>query len=1074
MAVTWRGGDPARSQRAGGQSERIDRFLGEAAQLLDAPALEGDDFRALVSAAPDPGAVALGALRVAEAAQAADAVAEAAPAFTSAAPLARFAALAGASEACTDHLARHPRAAGLLAEPAGDLMLGHERSAAPVLRAALLEAVGADPDSPRPVAQLAGEEGVAALRAAYRDRLIMLAADDLTAPDPQACVAEVSRILSDLAAAAVEAGLAVARAEVPGAAGVDLAIIGMGKCGARELNYVSDVDVVYCWEPVADDAQDPDAPEPDSADGASSPGDSGDQEGDRAQDAAAGEADGADDVAGDGGSHEAESSEDRAQIAARLAVRTAEAVSGHAAEPALWELDAALRPEGKAGPLVRTLGEFSHYYREVAHNWEFQALLKARPIAGAAELGRRWAAELSPLVWTASGREGFIDGVRAMRRRVVDLLPSAEADRQLKLGAGGLRDVEFSAQLLQLVHGADDEEIRVPATLSAVAVLGERGYMSREDAGLLGDAYRFMRVVEHRLQMPRMQRTALLPSDEAKLRLLARTVYGSGDRSAERLLAERERLAHRVRALHEQIFYRPILEAAAGEPHLAGLSDAAARERLSAFGYRDTKSAMKHIRALTSGVSRPSNVIRQALPALLDWFSSGVDPDAALLAFRRLSEDLAGSAWFLRLLRDSGSAAKSLAHVLSLSRFATELLLVNPAAAAWLDDPAQLAARSGEELAGELAELAGRGRGDAIAGIRGVWGRELLRTALADILDADGPAEVAARLSAAMDACIHAAVQAVRAELDPQAGIGDYEFAVIAMGRLGGAEIGYFSDADVMFAYRAGDGAPEGLAAHVKKVALALTSRLGRTLSAPIIELDADLRPEGRSGPLVRSLESYRAYYAKWSEPWEAQALLRARPVGGDAALCEDYVDLIDGLRYPQRVPESSLMQMRRLKARMEGERLPRGADPRLHLKLGVGGLSDVEWTVQLLQLRHAHDHPALRTTSTLGALHAAVEAELVDPADARVLEAAWTMATEVRSAVMLFRGRTADSLPADRSELEATARLMGYGTGGAQALSEAYLAATRRARRVVERLFFDFDEEEGFTSAEDRRAGRR
>ena len=1031
--------DPARGRRASQNLERASRFLTEASEIVGDTTLLSDEFEALMQTEPDPTGVALGALRVLESAANDQAIDSVRGVFTSRRALARFADVAGTSEASIDHLVRHPQSAAEFTASTEPYILDQERSAPENLRAELLRSVGADPAAQTPLAALTGEDGVAALRVAYRNLLTLLVADDMNLSDPAQRVDDVAAILSDLAGAAIEAGLAVARAETDGSERVALSIIGMGKGGARELNYVSDVDVVFCWEPAPyaadEEAADPDEPQ----------------------------------------------LEELARIATRLAVRVTESVSATAREPALWELDAALRPEGKDGPLVRRLSEFINYYEHSAHNWEFQALLKARPLAGDRDLGNDWFEHMNPLVWTASQREGFIDEVRLMRRRVVSLIPSGETDRQLKLGPGGLRDVEFSAQLLQLVHGSEDPDIRVADTLSAIAALGEGGYISRPDTELLDRAYRFMRVIEHRLQLPRMHRTALLPADEDKLRLLARTVYRTGDRSAHRLVEERNSYSRRVRSVHEQIFYRPILDAVASDVHVVSLSDAAARERLAAFGYRGTKLAMDHIRSLTSGVSRTASVVRQILPAMLDWFSTGVDPDAGLLAFRRLTEELSGSTWYLRLLRDSGNAARALAHVLSLSRFATDLLLKNPTAVAWLDDPSLLRAKQPEALRRELAELVDRHSGSAVNSIRAVWGRETLRTALADVLE-DEQIDSGARLSVAMDAVIHASLCALRTDLDATAGITDYEFAVIAMGRLGGAEIGYFSDADVVFVYRAGrsvegDEATAALTAHVKQLALRLTSELGKAGTSPGIELDADLRPEGRSGPLVRSLASYEKYYAKWSEPWEAQALLRARPIAGNAALQDDYVSLINPLRYPASVPQTSIMQMRRLKARMESERLPRGADRRLHLKLGTGGLSDVEWTVQLLQMLHAHDHPDLQVTPTLRALHALVDDDLLSVADGQILEQAWLIASRVRSGIMLFRGRTADCVPADRSEREATARLLGLGTGASQRLMDSYLAATRRARRVVERIFFDVEEDErsaAFTSGEGRPSGRR
>ena len=997
------------------------RFLHELDELLGQPLATDSRFVDLLMATPDPHGAALGLLRVVEAAGSesqrvlravrAGSADELAEDELNRPLLARLLAVMGTSEAMVDHLVRNPDSLPLLLVPDPYLLILTPQASAAALRAELLRAVGADPDAAAPRAELVGDEGMRVLRRTYRDAVMRLVADDVGAEAPEEIVDHVMAVLSDLAAAALDAALAIARAELDGAGDIRLAVIALGKTGARELNYVSDVDVVFVL------------------------------------DSAAGE--------------------DCRHLATELAQRMRSILSDAGAEPALWEVDTALRPEGKAGALVRTLSEFEHYYADIAQNWEFQALLKARPVAGDAEVGEQFSESLMPLVWQAAGRSGFIDGIRSMRRRVVDLIPASEAPRQIKLGRGGLRDVEFSAQMLQLVHGRTDEDIRTPNTLLALEELGEHGYIGQQDAAVFSTAYRFMRVVEHRVQIPRMMRNALIPDDDAKLRVLARSVFRSGSRTGPRLEETRRDFAKQVTRLHEQIFYRPILEAAVGvhgavvDAHKRGSSLQAAAERLQAFGYRDPQGALGHIKALTTGVSRTAMVIKQVLPALLDWFSDGVEPDRALLAFRRLSESLSSSGWFLKMLRDSGLAAKSVAEVLSLSGYATELLLRQPAAVAWLDRYDNLVKRDPQVLDAEVGGLLKRHGPAAVTQIRQTYSRELLRIALRDVLDVGDRADIPGDLSDLMDLAVRGALQAVREELDgPETS--DYEFAVVAMGRWGGREIGYFSDADAMYVYRPMD---EGLDAeqkaalskHVSKVALRLSTRLKASEGAQGVDLDADLRPEGKNGPLVRSLSSYQSYYAKWSQPWEAQALLRARPVAGEDGLIDDFLSLIDPLRYPAEMSHRALTQVRTLKARMEDERLPRNADKRRHLKLGRGSLSDVEWTVQLMQLEHGHELAGLRTTSTLGALEAATEAGLLSAEDSAQLAAAWTMATEVRSAVMLFRGRTAEALPVDHTELEATARLLGYAVGTGHDLEDDYLRTTRHARSVMEQRFYGF-----------------
>ena len=498
---------------------------------------------------------------------------------------------------------------------------------------------------------------------------------------------------------------------------------------------------------------------------------------------------------------------------------------------------------------------------------------------------------------------------------------------------------------------------------------------------------------------------------------------------------------------------------------------------------------------------------------LLGWFAGFAEPDAALLAFRQVSEALGDTPWYLRLLRDETKAAERMAHVLASSRYATGLLLRAPEAVTMFGADTELEPRSPDALRSEMMTAVRGHPGDpeaAVAAIRSLRRRELLRTAAADILGVAPDLTVTGEaLTSVTQASVRAALAAATSVVE--SGLGGplpTRFAVIAMGRFGGHETGYGSDADVLFVHDPLPGAGEkeaSDAAHA--VAVELRRLLALPVPDPQLIVDADLRPEGRQGPLVRTLASYQAYYRRWSAPWEAQALLRAEPVAGDAGLGAAFTAMIDEFRYPgtsrpsgspgsgspasgspgsgspasgspgsgspasgspgsgspasgspgsgspasgspgsgspasgssgraspcspvgspgsglpgtdsspgtgspgsavgssgpaspgARTGESSgidaaaVREIRRIKARMEAERIPRGADPALHVKLGPGGLSDVEWTVQLLQLRHAHAVPALRTTRTTAAMAASVQAGLLSPADAAALMAGWS-----------------------------------------------------------------------------------
>jgi glutamate-ammonia-ligase adenylyltransferase len=913
----------------------------------------------------------------------------------------RLAAVIGTSEALGSFLVRHPEMVAEL----GDPTLDGRRPEAAEVRAGILRAVGADPEAPAPTAALGESAGADALRVEYHRRLMRLAARDLTR---QWQVDRVSVALADLAGATVEGALAVARGVLGEAADCcRLAVIGMGKTGGRELNYVSDVDVIFVYEPAG----------------------------------------GAD-------------AEAVRRAATTLATTLMRVCSAHTPEGTIWPVDAGLRPEGRSGPLVRRLDSHVAYYRKWAKTWEFQALLKATPIAGDPELGAAYVDAMSPMVWEASQRDGFVADVQAMRRRVIAHIPSDQVDRQLKLGPGGLRDVEFAVQLLQLVHGRTDESLRSPTTLVALQALTDGGYVGRDDGAALAEAYRFLRSLEHRIQLFQLRRTQIVPDDEASLRRLGRSLGFAGDPVAE-LTAQWRRLGREVRRIHEKLFYRPLLSAVAALPgDSLRLGTDAARERLTALGYVDPRGALAHLEALTTGVSRRSAIQRQLLPAMLAWFADGPDPDGGLLAFRQLSDTLGSTHWFLRQLRDESVAAEQLAHVLGSSRYVAEVIPKAPEVVAMLGHDAELVPRSREQLRHEMTAVVRRHSDPhaAIRVVRTMRRRELGRLAVADVLGRlpiDEAAEALTDLTlATLSGALAAATASVEAELGRTL---PTRLAVVAMGRLGGHETGYGSDADVMFVHVPDDGVEDKLATRAASaVAQRMREMLGRAGEGPALEVDADLRPEGKQGPLVRTLGSYAAYYERWGQVWEAQALLRADAAVGDEQVRADFEALVNPLRWPASgLDDDAVTEIRRLKARVDAERLPRGADPATHLKLGRGALADVEWTVQLMQLRHAYEVEGLRTTQTLPALRAAADAGLVDADGAESLAQAWRFASRLRNAIMLVRARASDQMPSAARDRAAVASLLRYAPDEAEKMLDDYLRTTRRARAVVERIFW-------------------
>jgi glutamate-ammonia-ligase adenylyltransferase len=959
----------------------------------------------------------------------------------------RMVAILGASSALGDHLVANPEQWQALSTgadglpPSAEGMLYPDVATAPAQR----DATGAG--APRRLPP------VAALRQAYRLALLRIAAADLTGGRG---LEQTMAAISALADATLGAAYDIAVGELPDGTPVPrLAVVAMGKCGGEELNYVSDVDVIF----VA--ATDEDLPA-------------------------------------------------ATQVATRLI---------HICGLVAWPVDAALRPEGNRGPLVRTLASHLAYYRRWARTWEFQALLKARPAAGDTELAVEWIDQLAPLVWRAAERPEAVEDVRAMRRKIIDNIPPRELEREIKRGPGGLRDIEFAVQLLQLVHGRVDESLRSRGTIPALRALVAGGYVGRADGEALLRGYRFLRGVEHRLQLQGLRRTHTVPADPPALRWLAHALdYTAlpGQSAVEAFRADWVGHATEVRRLHAKLLYRPLLEAVARVP-ADGLrmTPEAARKRLEILGFGDPARALRHLEALTGGLTRTAAIQRTLLPVLLQEFADAPEPDRGLLNYRTVSDKLGGTPWYLRLLRDEGPVARRLARILAGSRYVADLLARDPEALRLLAEDAELTPRDTDVLRDGLAAAADRhlgGRGpqpanptEAIRAVRALRSRELIRVACADVLHhagsltpgrpsgltpsgptpsgltpsgptPGGPAPggptgpvppvrpesgtadaamfdvtaVGAALSAVTDATLGAALRVARATQPTMPGL---RFAVIGVGRLGGYEMNYLSDADVLFVYDPPPGVAEDAASTAARgIAEELRRLLGMPAPDPPLGVDADLRPEGRQGPLVRSLAAYAQYYARWSKVWEAQALLRARYVCGDADLGTEFEAVADPVRYPERgLTREQVVEIRRIKARVETERLPRNADPATHTKLGRGGLADVEWAVQLMQLRHAGRLPELRCTRTLDALAAARNADVVDDADAAAMAAGWTLAAQVRNALMLVRGRAGDQLPRHGVELAGVVRLLGADDPGE--FLDDYLRTARRSRAAAERV---------------------
>ncbi|MFZ4515596.1 MAG: bifunctional [glutamine synthetase] adenylyltransferase/[glutamine synthetase]-adenylyl-L-tyrosine phosphorylase [Acidimicrobiia bacterium] len=815
-----------------------------------------------------------------------------------------------------------------------------------------------------------------ALRAWKQEQLLRIAARDLLG---FADLPTVGRELAALAEMCLAGALRIAEPTIP------FAIIGMGKLGGAELNYSSDVDVLFVH---------------------------------------------------DGPLAEGE----------RIAKAVLTAMTKPMPQGIVFRTDANLRPEGRSGALSRQLVGYQAYWDQWAQAWERQSLIKARPVAGDVALGNAFTEAAQHFVWNDALDPDAIRSVRAMKQRSEALLRQQGRDTtELKRGTGGIRDIEFAVQILQLVHGRHDPALRRAATLDALDALARGGYIEREDAVRLDESYQWLRTVEHRLQLVDEQQTHTLPGDPAAGMRLANVL---GFRSSPEATAwEHFSVSHRaytqtVRTIHERLFFRPLLERMADT---GPLSAAAASDRLAAFGFLDAQRTRTAVEELSRGHGRRAQLMEQLLPLLLDWSSVTPDPDLALLQLRKLLEDENRARMTIAAFRDVPDAAERTCTLLGSSRLLGDALIRQPEYVAILgDDVALQTPRSLEALVHDAtATLQWRGDdAERQRALRRFKRREFLRIATRDVLGFADVASIGKELTALADATLTAALGALAPEIP---------FAIIGMGRLGGGELSYASDIDVLFVTQdsSQQAAAEQLATDLLEEISAITPE------GQAFRIDLLLRPEGNNGPLARSIDGYREYYARYAATWERQALVRARAVAGDPQLLNAFLDLAHETAFRPALPEDDRREIRRVKARVERERIPTGEDPQLNLKLGRGGLVDVEFTAQLLQLEHGGNSPHLRVPGTVDALESLRDAGVLGADDADALVEAYRHCERIRNARYLMTGRPIDSLPTVPEDAQKLGRLLGYLDRPQADVREDYKRLTRRARAVVERVFY-------------------
>ena len=768
-----------------------------------------------------------------------------------------------------------------------------------------------------------------------------------------AAMPETAREISDFAQACVQGAVQIC-VEERGAQELPFAVVAMGKLGGRELNYASDIDLIF--------------------------------------------------VHGDGAD-------------ARAAVQLGEAVRDTLAKATgagfVFRVDLRLRPEGRFGPLSRSLESCRAYYESWAEPWERQALLKARVVAGDAMLGEAFMGMAQEFVYRHRVDEAFVQSIQGNKRRLEQKIARAgESSINVKEGVGGIRDIEFPVQLLQLIAGGQHPELRTGNTLEALPRLAGRGLLTLDERDMLADDYQFLRTVEHRLQILDEQPVRCIPVDPGGLNKFGRRL-GYPDGTAFR--REYDQRTARVNALFLRLFYGE-----AGAP--TAPDEAAATGELAAWALTpDDSVAQGHLRAALAahGFVRPDEALgilrrgvagseyggvppeaRAAFAAvvgpLLDACGQTADPDAALRGIALLADAVPSRAALLSFLLDGGPLLGRLCLLAAESPPLWQMLLQHMEYLDLLADNEAMD-QAPEKIAPPLPIL-------GETGLAGAARRARLHTGARDVWGLADTAQVMAEVTQAAEGMLQGALDLAAREMNWEG-----RFAVVGLGKLGGREMGYASDLDVLFVADAGELAG---AAH-------LAERLQRILGDELprhgfrYEVDARLRPDGRAGALALDLASYRRYYTESAATWERHALLKARPVAGDAALGREFAGLVVEMVYGRPWTDAETEDVRAMKRRIEAERLKNPHD----LKLAPGGLTDIEWTAQLLQLRHGGTRRRLRTTGTLDTLRGLRDDALITQAEWEALSETYLRLVHLRNHLFLHSGIPTDappSLPAD------------------------------------------------------------
>lgn len=860
----------------------------------------------------------------------------------------------------------------------------------------------------------------------YRTFLRITARDvALGAPPAETC-AELSLLAEHALAEAVRRARAVVAArhgpavDVRGAP-IPFVVMGMGKLGGRELNYSSDIDLIYFY---------------------------GTDEG----------------RAGEPTPH---------QHFARVSELVTRLLGQVTEDGFVFRVDLRLRPEGRGGPLCNSLPSAERYYEAWGRTWERLAWLRARPVAGDGALGEAVLRTLGPWIYRRTLDFGTLDEVHALktqilRQRQATAAAQGRADLDLKLDPGGIRAVEFYANAQQLIHAGRRPELRDPSTLGALERLYAAGLLHEADRDTLADAYVLFRRIEHRVQMEDERQTHRLP-EGPRLDALARRLGFSGAGAGATLRAAVDQARGRVAALFDAL-----LGAAAPE-HLdehrtwatALLSpDADAAERRALLARLDLADPEQAAHLLDVARRRPQSPLSSRASArmralgvdLLAEVLRSPEPERALTHLTAFMSVVCRRPIYLQALAEHPALARLLVSVFAASDFLSECLLRQPALLDVLYERRTDALRGGQVA--ELPDLP-RDTEGFLETLARYKQQETVRIGLADIAGDLEPEQVEQALTRLAETVLQSVVERATAELSARFGPpldtagAPAGGCVLGLGKLGGAELSYGSDLDVVFLYP-GDGTDPDAPTRLEwftRLAQRTISLLGLpTTTGALYRVDTRLRPEGRHGTLVTRLERFVEYHEQRAGPWERLALVRGRPVAGDAAFGRRVADVVARLAYDRPPPADLRAEACRLRTRMEGE-VARESPGRYNPKAGRGGLVDIELIAQVLQIEHGGEREDLRSPNTVRALAALRDAGLLPGADRLIAD--WRFLRRLDHRLRIVRGQPAPELRTDPVTLGRVARRLGYRRDALASdartpgdrLMEDYRRATERVR---------------------------